>query len=101
MAKKQSLEALRAQRLKAEHELRVIRQNLQIIQHKEHEMNRRLRTHRLCMHGGMLERYLRPDDYTDEQIEQILSLLFHRQSTFDLMEQVKQSSESPAESPYA
>ena len=50
---------------------------------------RKERTHRLCTRGGMLESYLpHPEAIMDEQVSLFLKLLFHKDSTRQLMEKV-------------
>ena len=47
------------------------------------------RTHRLCTRAAMLESYLpHPEAITDEQVSVFLKLLFHKDSTRQLMEKV-------------
>ena len=76
MAKKMTLEELQAEQEKAERELKIAKQNIRILQHQATELTRRERTHRLCTHGAMLEQYLKPEIFTDEQIEEILRTIF-------------------------
>lgn len=46
-------------------------------------------THRLCTRAAMLESYLpHPEAITDEQVSLFLKLLFHKDSTRQLMEKV-------------
>ena len=78
MARKKTIEEIRIEREKAEQRLKLQEQNLKSLKRKEAEMTRNARTHRLCTHGAMLEQYLNPEEYTDEQIERILKDIFRR-----------------------
>ena len=63
-----------------------------LIPKKEHQietLTRKERTHRLCTRAAMLESYLpHPEAITDEQVSLFLKLLFHKDSTRQLMEKV-------------
>ena len=57
-------------------------------------LNRRERTHRLCSHGGMLEKFIeRPDMLSDEQIMQLLSFAFHKNDVQALLRQMIKDAE--------
>lgn len=88
MAKKKTLEELQAEQAKAERELKIAKQNIQILQRQAAELTRRERTHRLCTHGAMLEQYLKPEVFTDEQIEEILNTIFRWNDVIVLMNDV-------------
>ena len=54
-----------------------------------HELDVYKRQHRLCTRAAMLESYLpHPEAITDEQVSLFLKLLFHKDSTRQLMEKV-------------
>ena len=58
-------------------------------QHQAKALTRKERTHRLCTRAAMLESYLpHPEAITDEQVSLFLKLLFHKDSTRQLMEKV-------------
>ena len=78
MARKMTIEELRMEREKAEQDLKNQQQKLKTLRRQEAEMTRNARPHRLCTHGAMLEQYLNPEEYTDEQIERILKDIFRR-----------------------
>ncbi len=78
MARKKTVEELRKDLEKAEQDLKIRQENLKKLKQKEAELSRKQRTHRLCTHGAILEQYLPPDEFTDEQIEQILKSLFRK-----------------------
>lgn len=65
MAKKKTLQELMAEQEKTEHELKIAKQNLRILESEEKRLTRNQRTHRLCNHGGLLETFLPPDQFTD------------------------------------
>lgn len=86
MARKKTIEELRMEREKAEQDLKIRQQNLKKLKQKEAELTRRERTHRLCTHGAMLEKYLDPEEFTSEQIDYFLNVLFRKQETQDLLD---------------
>lgn len=97
MARKKTLEELQAEREKAEQDLRMRQENLKKLKQKEAELTRSQRTHRLCTHGAMLEQYISPDDFTDEQIDRILKAVFRRSETIEMLQSVKRQAEGQSE----
>ena len=93
MARKKTLEELQAEREKAEQDLRMRQENLK----KLAELTRSQRTHRLCTHGAMLEQYISPDEFTDEQIDRILKAVFRRSETIEMLKSVKRQTEGQSE----
>ena len=93
MAKKKSLKELQAEKEKIERELRITKQDLKILESEEKRLRKNERTHRLCNHGGLLEIYLPPEEFNDEQIQSILKTVFRWPQTRDLLEKVKKMSE--------
>ena len=74
---------------KTEAKLRRAQHEEKILEHQRKALTRRERTHRLCTRGAELERYLpHPEFVTEEQVKLFLKLLFHRDSTRQLVEQV-------------
>ena len=79
MSKKKSSAQLREEVEKAkrqkqfyENEIRIARTQIKCLTRKE-------RTHRLCIRGGMLEKFIEsPDILSDDQIMQLLSFAFHK-----------------------
>ena len=67
-------------------ELKIAKQNIRIEQSEKARLTRRKRVHRLCNHGGLLEYYLPPDEYTDKQIASILQILFHKPETKEILD---------------
>ena len=69
-----SKEVERAQRQKKYYE-----DEIKIKEHQIKHLTRAERTHRLCSHGGMLEKFIeRPDILSDEQIMKLLTFVFHK-----------------------
>ncbi len=97
MAKKMSLEELLAEQEKAERELKIANQNLRILQSEKKRMTRKDRTHRLCNHGGLLEKFLPPDKFTDVQMEEILTTIFRWNDVIVLINDVAKRSKSSEE----
>ena len=86
MAKKKTLEQIRAEQERIEQELKVRQQNLKILKQKEKEMSRKERTHRLCTHGAILEQFLDPNEFNDEQLMEILTTIFRHSSNQEMLE---------------
>ncbi len=97
VAKKMTLHELQAEQEKAERELKIAKQNLRILKSDEKKLTRKERTHRLCNHGGLLEKYLPPDKFTDEQMEEILTTLFRWNDVIVLINDVAKRSKSSEE----
>jgi len=95
MARKKTLEEVRAQREKYEEKLKVEAQNLKILKQREAELTRKERTHRLCTHGAMIEQYLNPEKYTDEEFALILKAIFHVPEVVQMLG--KKEDEKPGE----
>lgn len=89
MSGKKTLHELLEERNRAEHELKIAKQDLKILESEEKRLRRNERTHRLCNHGGLLETYLPPEEYTDEQIQSILKNIFCWPQTGELLEIAK------------
>ena len=94
MARKKTIDELRIEREKAEQDLKLRQENLRKLRKKEAELTRNARTHRLFTHGAMLEQYLSPDEFTDEQIESILKSVFRRTDIIEMLESVKRQAET-------
>lgn len=93
VAKKKSLKELQAEKEKIERELRITKQDLKILESEEKRLRKNERTHRLCNHGGLLEIYLPPEEFNDEQIQSIMKTVFRWPQTRDLLEKVKKMAE--------
>ena len=96
MAKKKTAQDLRTEQERLENELKVKNQKLKALKQKEKELARKERTHRLCTHGAMLEQYLPPEEYTDDEIDKILRTVFQNDSIKQFVNSVK---EHPYEQP--
>ena len=85
----EKLKKLNQQLAKSEARLRRAQHEEKILEHQMKQLTRKERTHRLCTRGAMLESYLpHPEAITDEQVSLFLKLLFHKDSTRQLMEKV-------------
>ena len=85
----EKLEALNQEIEKTEKKLRRAQHEEKILEHQIKTLTRKERTHRLCTRAAMLESYLpHPEAITDEQVSVFLKLLFHKDSTRQLMEKV-------------
>lgn len=85
----EKLEKLNREIEKSEAKLRRAQHEEKMLQHQMKQLTRKERTHRLCTRGAMLERYLpNQDTATDEQVSQLLKLLFHRSDNRQLIEKV-------------
>ena len=85
----EKLEALNQEIEKTEKKLRRAQHEEKILEHQIKTLTRKERTHRLCTRAAMLESYLpHPETITDEQVSLFLKLLFHKDSTRQLMEKV-------------
>jgi len=93
MGKEKSLQELEVERQKAKRELKIAEQNVKILESEERRLTRNQRTHRLCNHGGLLECFLPPEEYSDEQMGIILKAIFHWPETEKLLKQVKNGAE--------
>ena len=89
MAGKKTLRDLLEEKDRADRELKIAKQNLKILESEEKRLRRNERTHRLCNHGGLLEIYLPPEEFTDEQIQSILKIIFRWSQTRALLEMAK------------
>ena len=91
--KEKSLQELTKEEEKIQRKLKTAKQNLRILQSREKEQKRKDRVHRICNHGGLLEYYLPPDQFTDQQIATILKILFHRPETKEIMDSFRGGAE--------
>ena len=85
----EKLEKLNQEIEETEKKLRWAQQEEKRLTHQAKTLTRKERTHRLCTRAAMLESYLpHPEAITDEQVSVFLKLLFHKDSTRQLMEKV-------------
>ena len=92
MAKKKTIQELQEEQERMENELKVKSQKPKALKQQEKELARKERTHRLCTHGAMLEQYLPPDEYTDDEIDKILRTVFQNDSIRQFVKSVKEHS---------
>ena len=90
MARAKTVEELQAEQERIENELKVKTQKLKALKQQEKELARKERTHRLCTHGAMLEQYLPPEEYTDDEIDKILRTVFQNDSIRQFVSSVKE-----------
>jgi len=77
--KKKSLTELRVYVEKEARRKKYYEKETKIKEHQIKHLTRVERTHRLCSHGGMLEKFIeRPDIFIDEQIMELLTFVFHK-----------------------
>lgn len=93
MARKKTIQELLEEKARVKRELKTAEQNLKILESEEKRLRKNEQTHRLCNHGGLLEIYLPPEEYTDEQIQSIMKTIFRWPETKDLLEKVKNGAE--------
>jgi len=85
----EKLEQLSQEIEKTEKKLRWAEQEEKRLIHQAKTLTRKERTHRLCTRGAILESCLpHPEAVTDEQVSLFLKLLFHQDSTRQLMEKI-------------
>lgn len=99
MAKSKTIQELQEEQKKMEEELKLKTQKLKALKQQEKELARKERTHRLCAHGAMLEQYLPPEEFTDDQIDKILKTMFQSEQTKQFVNRFKEQSsqQTPAQ----
>ncbi len=97
MARTKTVKELQTEQEKLENELRIKNQKLKALKQQEKELARKERTHRLCTHGAMLEQYLPPEDYTDEQINRFLRTLFQIPEVMQILHRVRAETDEQSE----
>lgn len=94
MTKKKSPEQLREEIEKAERQKQFYENEIRIARTQIKCLSRKERTHRLCIRGGMLEKFIeRPDILSDEQIMKILSFAFHKNDVQGVLRQMIEEAE--------
>ena len=84
---REEVEGAKSQKRFYENEVKIARTQIKCLTRKE-------RTHRLCIRGGMLEKFIeRPDILSDEQIMQILSFAFHKGDVQEMLRRVIEEAE--------
>ncbi len=97
MAKKKTVQEVQAARERIENELKMKNQKFKALRQQEKELARKERTHRLCTHGAMLEQYLPPEEYTNEQIDEFFRTLFRIPEVMQILNRIKEQTDEPAE----
>ena len=83
------LEKLNRELEKSEKKLRKAINDEKALQHQLKQLTRKERTHRICTRGGMLESFLQePERLTDDDVMLLLTLIFHRQDTQELLKKL-------------
>lgn len=98
MARKKTVEEVRAQREKAEKQKKLYEQKLKTLTAQEKDLERKARTHQLIVRGGMLEHYLDPEKtrmFTDDEIDVILKTAIQLPEIIELLS--KKDEEKPDE----
>lgn len=76
---RKSLSELRDDVEKGEQRKKYYEDEIRIKERQIKHLTRAERTHRLCSHGGMLEKFIeRPDILVDDQIMKLLTFAFHK-----------------------
>jgi uncharacterized protein with LGFP repeats len=95
MKKKKELIELRDEVDKAQQKKKYYENEIKIKEHQMKQLTRAERTHRLCSHGGMLEKFIeRPDILSDEQIMNLLTFIFHKDDVQAMLREMIKEAES-------
>ena len=95
MNKKKSLTELRADVEKGAQRKKFYENEIKIKEHQIKYLTRAERTHRLCSHGGMLEKFIeRPDILSDEQIMKLLTFVFHKDDVQAMLREMIKEAET-------
>lgn len=68
---------LELKRIEKERQLTVLEQEIKAKQCISSEEQRNKRTHRLCVYGGTVEKYLSPEQYSEQVTVQLLEQIFN------------------------
>jgi len=95
--KKKSLTDLRSDVEKGTQRKKYYENEIKIKEHQIKQLTRAERTHRLCSHGGMLEKFIeRPDILSDEQIMKLLTFVFHKDDVQAMLREMIKEAETKA-----
>ena len=97
MSRRKTIDEVQLEQEKLEQEMKVRQQKLKALKRQAKEEERNQRTHRLCVHGAMLEQYLSPVVYSDEQIGKILQAVFNRSETVEMLNSIRRTNEERSE----
>ena len=79
MTNQSKIEALKKEQSSLQAKLRAATHRQKYLESAEKKLTWKERTHRLCTHGGMLEKFLiEPGSLTDDQVMEILKSAFRR-----------------------
>ena len=79
MPNQSKIEALKKEQSSLQAKLRAATHRQKYLESAEKKLTWKERTHRLCTHGGMLEKFLiEPGSLTDDQVMEILKSAFRR-----------------------
>ena len=91
---RKSLSELRSDVEKGEQRKKYYENEIRIKERQIKQLTRAERTHRLCSHGGMLERFIeRPDILTDDQIMKLLTFAFRKNDVQAMLREMIQEAE--------
>lgn len=94
MNRTKTIEELKADAMKAVKRECYYENQLKVMDYSIAKLTRSERTHRLCSHGGMLERFLeRPDVLKDEQIIELLELAFRKKEVQETLQKMIKEAE--------
>ena len=89
MRGRKSLTDLRSDVEKGAQRKKYYENEIKIKEHQIKYLTRAERTHRLCSHGGMLEKFSeRPDILSDEQIMKLLTYVFHKSDVQTMLQEM-------------
>lgn len=97
MARTKTVEELQAEQERIENELKIKTQKLKALKQQQQEQLRKERTHRLCTHGAMLEQYLPPEEFTDEQINEFFRTMFQIPEVMRILQRIKEQTDEQPE----
>ncbi len=99
MARKKTLEQVRAEREKLEEKTKLEEQKLKILLAQEKDLERKARTHQLIVRGGMIEHYLDPKKtkkFTDDEIDEFFQMVIELPEVIEwLSKKVDKTDELP------
>ena len=91
---RKSLSELRSDVEKGEQRKKYYENEIRIKERQIKQLTRAERTHRLCSHGGMLEKFIeRPDILTADQIMKLLTFAFRKNDVQAMLREMIQEAE--------
>ena len=93
-----AIEKTKSEIASVQQKIRVGENKFRVEEEKLRKMERSIRTHRLCVQGGMLGKFLiEPDMLTDEQVYDILKLAFSYSEVQELLKKILDEYKSESE----